>query len=198
MTIMKKRDFMKASVKLALGSISATYLGPFMLDFVQKSLEYHSSKIPSAGLDFVSDTTSTKNWRIEGNFGIVEIGDRKLKASKDNIKKLKNIFDKLETYYVLDGVVFNCTEATVALLKAVYEVDCWVVEKDGSVNLNSKYGHNGCFEYEEIHTDRLPEISKRTFKRLNAKLNNEEFEIMIDLLKAFSSEYKEEDYNDVK
>jgi len=189
---MKKRDFMKAALKLALGSISASYLDPFRLDFVQKSLEFHSSKIPSAGLDVISDTTSPKNWPIEGNFGIVEIGDRQLRASKDNIKKLKNIFDKLETYYVLDDVVFNCTEATVKLLKAIYEVDSWKVEKDGSVNLKSKYGHNGFFEYKEIHTDRLPEISKRTFKWLNAKLNNEEFEIMIDLIKASSSEYKEE------
>jgi hypothetical protein len=188
MTLMKKRDFIKAAAKLALGSISAFYLEPFMADFVQKSLEFHPRKIPSAGLDVIPDTIPTKNWPVRRNFGIIEIGDRQLRASKNNIKNLKNVFDKLETYYVLDGVVYNCTEATVTLLKAVYEVDCWKVEKDGSVNLNSKYGHNGCFEYEEIHTDRLPEI--RTFKRLNAKLNSEEFKIMIDLIKAFSSEYK--------
>ena len=112
---------------------------------------------------------------------IIEIGNCKFKATKGEVKTLKEILDKLGQDYILDDVQFNLTEPTVNLLKAVYEVDFWKVEGDGSVSLKSMYGHSGTFEYKKIWTDKLPEINERTLKWMSAKLNDIEVKILRDL-----------------
>lgn len=156
MNKMNRRNFLKTAGKFTLVGVTAFSFEQAFLSLALGSFKTHS---------------------------IIEIGNCEFKAAKEEVKKLKGIFDKLEKYYILDNVVFNSTEPTVKLMKAVYEVDFWIVGEDGGVSLKSMYGHNGKYKYENIYTDRLPEFNEGNLKWLNTKLNSGEVNILREIQK---------------
>ncbi len=77
---------------------------------------------------------------------------------------LKSILDNLELPYVLDDVSFHNTLMDLHRLKSFHNTDVWKVEKDGSVNLNNRFGHSGRFNYDHL---RMPNLIEFQFVDLN-------------------------------
>ena len=96
--------------------------------------------------------------------GEIRIGDNIIESNKKEIQFLKSILDTLELPYVLDDVSFHNTLLDIHRLKSIHDTDVWKVEKDGSVNLNSRFGHSGRFKYEYL---RMPELIEFQFVDLN-------------------------------
>jgi hypothetical protein len=80
-------------------------------------------------------------------------------VTKQEVKKLKSILDKLQVHYILDHVSFHDTVSAVELMKEIHKVKAWKVEKDGSVSLNNRFGHSGLFKYQYIYIPRLLEVA---------------------------------------
>lgn len=91
---------------------------------------------------------------------------------------LKNIFDKLELPYILDGISFHNTLLDLDRIKATHNTRVWKVEKDGSVNLANRFGHSGRFEYRDL---RMPNLIELQFVDLNS-LTDEEFDYLSYLI----------------
>jgi len=91
---------------------------------------------------------------------------------------LKNIFDKLQLPYILDGISFHNTLLDLNRIKATYNTRVWKVEKDGSVNLANRFGHSGRYEYRYL---RMPNLIELQFVDLNL-LSTEEFDYLSYLI----------------
>lgn len=76
----------------------------------------------------------------------IRIGEYKIKSTKQSVRKLKAILDKLEVPHILDDVGFHNTLLDLYRMKFLYKTDVWKVEKDGSVSLKNRFGHSGRFE----------------------------------------------------
>ena len=74
------------------------------------------------------------------------IGEYKIKSTKQSVRRLKVILDKLEVPHILDDVSFHNTLLDLYRMKSLYKTDVWKVEKDGSVSLKNRFGHSGRFE----------------------------------------------------
>jgi len=98
--------------------------------------------------------------------------------SKDEIQYLKLILDKLEIPHVVDNVSFHNTSYAVSRMKTVHNTRVWKVEKDGSVSLINRFGHNGRFEYRYLN---MPSPLEFQFVDLNS-LSNDEVEFLSFLL----------------
>jgi hypothetical protein len=108
------------------------------------------------------------------NYGQIRIGENIIKSTKSEMKFLKSIFDKLELPYVLDNVSFNNTLLDLHRMKTIHNTEVWKVEKDGSVSLKNRFGHNGRFNYYEL---RMPSLVELQFVDLNI-LTEEETEFL--------------------
>ena len=109
---------------------------------------------------------------------ILRIGSHKSYMSKDEIQYLKLILDKLEIPHVVDNVSFHNTSYAVSRMKTVHNTRVWKVEKDGSVSLINRFGHNGRFEYRYLN---MPSPLEFQFVDLNS-LSNDEVEFLSFLL----------------
>ncbi len=76
----------------------------------------------------------------------IRIGEYKIKSTKQTVRKLKAILDKLQVPHILDDVGFHNTLLDLYRMKSLYKTDVWKVEKDGSVSLKNRFGHCGRFE----------------------------------------------------
>ena len=105
---------------------------------------------------------------------IIKIGANTILSSKQDLKFLKVILDKLELPYVLDGISFHNTLLVLYRIKTIHKTNVWKVEKDGSVNLNNRFGHSGNFEYRHL---RMPHLVEFQFADLEV-LTNEEYDFL--------------------
>ena len=76
----------------------------------------------------------------------IRIGEYTIKSTKQSVRRLKAILDKLEVPHILDDVSFHNTLLDLYRMKSLYKTDVWKVEKDGSVSLKNRFGHSGRFE----------------------------------------------------
>jgi len=90
--------------------------------------------------------------------GEINIGENIIESTKIEMRFLKSILDKLELPYVLDDVSFHNTLLDLNRLKSIHDTDVWKVEKDGSVSLNNRFGHSGCFDYDYLKMPSLIEF----------------------------------------
>lgn|GEM_PF-1266903 len=82
---------------------------------------------------------------------ILRIGSCKSISTPKELQRLKIILDKLEIPYVLDNVSFHNTSYAVQRMQKVYNTRVWKIEKDGSVSLTNRFGHNSRFEYRYLN-----------------------------------------------
>ena len=109
---------------------------------------------------------------------ILRIGNYKSNTTKKELQRLKIILDKLEIPYVLDSISFHNTSYAVQRMKTVHNTKAWKVEKDGSVSLINRFGHNSRFEYRYLN---MPSPLEFQFVDLSF-LNNEDVEFLSFLL----------------
>ena len=86
------------------------------------------------------------------------IDECEFEATRQDVKRLKFILDKLEMHYILDHVSFHNPTATIEFMKIIHNVKVWKVEKDGSVSLTNRFGHSGRFEYRYLYIPSLLEF----------------------------------------
>jgi len=108
------------------------------------------------------------------NSSQIRIGENIIKSSESEMRFLKSILDKLEIPYVLDGVSFHNTLQDLHRIKTAYGTNVWKVEKDGSVSLKNRFGHNGRFRYHDL---RMPSLIEFQFVDLSI-LTEEENEFL--------------------
>lgn len=80
------------------------------------------------------------------DFSTIRIGEYTIKSSRQSVRMLKAILDKLNMPHILDDVGFHDTLLNLNRMKAFQKTDVWKVEKDGSVSLKNRFGHSGRFE----------------------------------------------------
>ena len=108
------------------------------------------------------------------NSSHIRIGENVIKSSASEMRFLKSILDKLEVPYVLDDVSFHNKLQDLYRIKTIHGTDVWKVEKDGSVNLKNRFGHNGRFCYQYLC---MPSLIEFQFVDLNI-LTEEENEFL--------------------
>ena len=68
----------------------------------------------------------------------------------NSIKRVKAILDKLELPYTMDDISFHNTLLELNRIKTLHNANVWKVEKDGSLSLTNRFGHNGRYNYKHI------------------------------------------------
>jgi hypothetical protein len=111
----------------------------------------------------------------------IRIGTYKIKHTKHCVQKFKAILDKLEVPHILDDVSYHNTLLDLYRIKYLYKTDVWKVEKDGSVSLKNRFGHNGRFAHRRLTIKNLLEFR---FVDLSL-LSREEAEFLSDLIYKF-------------
>jgi hypothetical protein len=112
------------------------------------------------------------------NSGQIRIGENIINSTKSEMQFLKSILDKLELPYILDNVSFHNTLLDLHRMKTIHNTDVWKVERDGSVSLKNRFGHNGRFYYRYL---RMPSLIEFQFVDLNI-LTEEETEFLAYLI----------------
>ena len=110
------------------------------------------------------------------------IYDNEVKATKKDIRKLKDILDKMRVHYIIDDISFHATDTIASLLKHFKNTKAWKVEKDGSVNHKNRFGHSGHFEYRTLC---IPSLIEFLFIDINV-LNDKEANFLDVLIKKAS------------
>lgn len=100
----------------------------------------------------------------------IRIGENIIESSKQEMQFLKSILDKLQLPYILDDVSFHNTLLDLNRLKSLHNTEVWKVEKDGSVSLKNRFGHNGNFDYGLL---RMPSLIEFQFVDLNVLTEKE-------------------------
>ncbi len=95
---------------------------------------------------------------------MIKIGVNTIKSSKQEVKFLKTILDKLEYPYILDGISFHNSLIDLNRMKTIHNTNVWKVEADGSVSLKNRFGHSGRFDYRYL---RMPNLIEFQFVDLN-------------------------------
>ena len=108
----------------------------------------------------------------------IRIGEYKVKSTKQVIKRLKVILDKLELPHTLDDISFHNTFLDLNRMKSIHNTNVWKVERDGSLSLTNRFGHNGRFDYRHID---MPSLLEFQFVDLSI-LDRDEIEFLDDLL----------------
>ena len=108
------------------------------------------------------------------NSGQIRIGENIIKATASEMQFLKSILDQLELPYVLDDISFHNTLLDLHRLKTIHNTEVWKVERDGSVSLKNRFGHNGRFDYNYL---RMPNLIEFQFVDLDI-LTDEENEFL--------------------
>ena len=97
---------------------------------------------------------------------MIKIGANTIKSSKQELKFLKAILDKLEYPYILDGISFHNSLIDLNRMKAIHNTNVWKVEADGSVSLKNRFGHSGRFDYRYLSVPNLIEFQYVDFNIL--------------------------------
>jgi len=105
---------------------------------------------------------------------MIKIGANTIKSSKQELKFLKAILDKLEYPYILDGISFHNSLIDLNRMKAIHNTNVWKVEADGSVSLKNRFGHSGRFDYRYL---RVPNLIEFQFVDFNI-LADEEYDFL--------------------
>jgi hypothetical protein len=111
-------------------------------------------------------------------FGTINIGTNYIRSRRSEIRLLKKIFDKLELPYILDDISFHNTVFEMDRIRTVHNTRVWKVEKDGSIDLTNRFGHNGRFEYRYLSMPNLVEFQFVDF----SLLTDEETEFLGDII----------------
>ena len=119
------------------------------------------------------------------DLSMIRIGEYKIKSTRQTVRRLKAILDKLEVPHILDEVSNNNTLLDLYRMKSLYKTDVWKVEKDGSVSLKNRFGHSGRFENRCLTIRNLLEFQ---FVNLSL-LGREEAEFLSDQIYEFEFRY---------
>jgi len=111
----------------------------------------------------------------------IRIGEYKVKSTRQTVRRLKAILDKLEIPHILDDVGFHNTLIDLYRMKFLYNTNVWKVEKDGSVSLKNRFGHSGRFDNRYLIIKSLLEFQ---FVDLSL-LSNEEAEFLSSRIYEF-------------
>ena len=105
---------------------------------------------------------------------MIKIGVNTIKSSRQELKFLKAILDKLELPHILDGISFHNTLLDLNRMKAIHHTNVWKAEADGSVSLKNRFGHSGRFDYRYL---RMPNLIEFQFVDLDI-LAEEEYDFL--------------------
>jgi hypothetical protein len=106
------------------------------------------------------------------NSGQIRIGENIIIATKSEMQFLKSILDQLELPYVLDDISFHNTLLDLHRMKTIHNTEVWRVERDGSVSLKNRFGHNGRFDYNYLRMPNLIEFQFVDLKILTEEEND--------------------------
>jgi hypothetical protein len=114
-------------------------------------------------------------------FSTIKIDKSIIKSNRQEIKKAKAIFDKLKLPHIVDDISFHNTSIDLHRMKTLHNTNLWKVERDGSLSLSNRFGHNGHLAYREMSISSIEEFN---FVDLFS-LNSDEGEFLADLLYKF-------------
>ena len=114
-------------------------------------------------------------------FSKIKIDKYIVKSTRQEIKRVKAILDKLRIPHVVDDISFHNTSADLNRLKTLHKTNVWKVEKDGSLSLSNRFGHSGCLAYRELSIGSIVEFHYENL----LSLSNDEGEFLADLLYKF-------------
>ncbi len=100
---------------------------------------------------------------------MIRIGKSKIKSTKLEIKRFKAILDKLELPHILDDISFHNTLLDLHRIKTIHNTNVWKIEKDGSLSLTNRFGHNGRFAHKYLEIMSLLEFQFVNLGILNRK-----------------------------
>ncbi|MGB5748982.1 MAG: hypothetical protein WBM69_18525 [Desulfobacterales bacterium] len=103
---------------------------------------------------------------------MIKIGANTIKSSKQEVKFLKAILDKLEYPYILDGISFHNSLIDLNRMKTIHNTNVWKVEADGSVSLKNRFGHSGRFDFRYLRMPNLIEFQFVDFNILTDEEND--------------------------
>ena len=111
--------------------------------------------------------------------------EHELMVTKQEVKQLKCILERLQVHYILDHVSFHNTVSTIELMKAIHKVKVWKIEKDGSVSLYNRFGHSGRFKYQYIYVPDPLELETVDWSNLSV----DEADFLDQLICRYESNY---------
>jgi hypothetical protein len=114
-------------------------------------------------------------------FSTIKIDKFFVSSNRNEVKRLKAILDKLQLPHVVDDISYHNTSADLHRIRTEHNTNVWKVEKDGSLCLSNRFGHNGRLAYREIYIVSITEFS---FVDLSI-LSIDEGEFIADLLCKF-------------
>ena len=119
-------------------------------------------------------------------FRTIKIDKSIVKSSRQEIKRVKVILDKLELPHVVDDISFHNTAIDLHRIKTLHNTNVWKVEKDGSLSLSNRFGHSGHLAYREIS---IASIEEFNFVDLFS-LSSDEGEFLANLFYKFEHFYE--------
>jgi hypothetical protein len=114
-------------------------------------------------------------------YSTIKIDKSILKSNRQEIERVKAILDKLELPHIVDDISFHNTSIALHRMRTLHNTNVWKVEKDGSLSLSNRFGHNGRLAYREIS---IASIEEFNFVDLYS-LSSDEGEFLADLLCKF-------------
>ena len=111
------------------------------------------------------------------NLSTISIGEYIVNSTKQEIRVLKSILDKLAVPHILDDISFHNTLLDLNRIKTIHNTNVWKVESDGSLSLTNRFGHNGRFDFRHID---MPCLLEFQFVDLSI-LDRDEMEFLDDL-----------------
>ena len=114
-------------------------------------------------------------------FSTIKIDKDIITSARQEIKKVKAILDKLELPHIVDDISFHNTSEDLNRMKTLHSTEVWKVEKDGSLSLLNRFGHNGRLAYRELS---IRNITEFRFVDLYS-LDRDEGEFLADFLCKF-------------
>ena len=119
-------------------------------------------------------------------FSTIKIDKSIVKSNRQEIERVKAILDKLELPHIVDDVSFHNTSIDLHRMRTLHNTNVWKVEKDGSLSLSNRFGHNGRLAYREVS---IASIEEFNFVDLYS-LSSDEGEFLADLLYKFEYLYE--------
>lgn len=114
-------------------------------------------------------------------FSTIKIDKSIVKSNRQEIERVKAILDKLELPHIVDDISFHNTSIDLHRMRTLHNTNVWKVEKDGSLSLSNRFGHNGRLAYREVS---IASIEEFNFVDLYS-LSSDEGEFLADLLCKF-------------
>jgi hypothetical protein len=119
-------------------------------------------------------------------FSIIKIDKYTVRSDQQEIKRVKGILDKLEIPHIVDDISFHNTSEELNRMRTLHNTNVWKVEKDGSISLSNRFGHNGRLAYRQLS---IASIAEFQFANL-CDLCCGEGEILAELICKFENLYE--------